>query len=52
MNVRFGKDGSIAVLTLDRPHRLNAMTDPMWSALYKEGVDASKEKRPPKFVGN
>ena len=47
MNVRFEKDGSIAVLTLDRPHRLNAMTEPM----YKEGVDAFKEKRPPKFVG-
>jgi 2-(1,2-epoxy-1,2-dihydrophenyl)acetyl-CoA isomerase len=35
MNVRFEKDGSIAVLTLDRPERLNAMADPMWDALYE-----------------
>jgi 2-(1,2-epoxy-1,2-dihydrophenyl)acetyl-CoA isomerase len=34
MNVRFEKDGAIAVLTLDRPDRLNAMADPMWDALY------------------
>jgi 2-(1,2-epoxy-1,2-dihydrophenyl)acetyl-CoA isomerase len=33
MNVRLEKDGSIAVLTLDRPDRLNAMNDPMWEAL-------------------
>jgi 2-(1,2-epoxy-1,2-dihydrophenyl)acetyl-CoA isomerase len=35
MNVRFEKDGSIAVLTLDRPERMNAMADPMWDALYE-----------------
>jgi 2-(1,2-epoxy-1,2-dihydrophenyl)acetyl-CoA isomerase len=35
MNVRFEKEGSIAVLTLDRPERLNAMADPMWDALYE-----------------
>lgn len=35
MNVSFEKDGSIAVLTLDRPDRLNAMADPMWDALYE-----------------
>jgi 2-(1,2-epoxy-1,2-dihydrophenyl)acetyl-CoA isomerase len=35
MNVRLEKDGSIAVLTLDRPDRLNAMNDPMWEALYE-----------------
>jgi 2-(1,2-epoxy-1,2-dihydrophenyl)acetyl-CoA isomerase len=33
MNVRLEKDASIAVLTLDRPDRLNAMNDPMWEAL-------------------
>jgi 2-(1,2-epoxy-1,2-dihydrophenyl)acetyl-CoA isomerase len=33
MTVRLEKDGSIAVLTLDRPERLNAMNDPMWDAL-------------------
>ena len=35
MNVSFEKDGSIAVLTLDRPDQLNAMADPMWDALYE-----------------
>jgi len=35
MNVRLEKDASIAVLTLDRPDRLNAMNDPMWEALYE-----------------
>jgi len=35
MNVRFEKDGAIAILTLDRPDRLNAMADPMWDALYE-----------------
>ena len=35
MNVSLEKDGSIAVLTLDRPDRLNAMNDPMWEALYE-----------------
>ncbi|MBI3042261.1 MAG: enoyl-CoA hydratase/isomerase family protein [Betaproteobacteria bacterium] len=34
MNVRYGKEGAIAVLTLDRPDRLNAMADPMWDALH------------------
>lgn len=34
MNVRYEKEGGIAVLTLDRPERLNAMADPMWDALY------------------
>lgn len=35
MNVRFEKEGAIALLTLDRPDRLNAMADPMWIALYE-----------------
>jgi len=35
MNVSFEKEGSIAVLTLDRPEQLNAMADPMWDALYE-----------------
>ena len=35
MNVKLEKDRSIAVLTLDRPDRLNAMNDPMWEALYR-----------------
>jgi 2-(1,2-epoxy-1,2-dihydrophenyl)acetyl-CoA isomerase len=35
MNVRFDKEGAVAVLTLDRPDRLNAMADPMWDALYE-----------------
>ena len=35
MSVRLEKDGSIAVLTLDRPERLNAMNDPMWEALFE-----------------
>ena len=35
MNVGFEKDASVAVLTLDRPDRLNAMADPMWDTLYE-----------------
>jgi len=35
MNVRLEKEGAVAVLTLDRPDRLNAMADPMWDALYE-----------------
>jgi 2-(1,2-epoxy-1,2-dihydrophenyl)acetyl-CoA isomerase len=35
MNVRFEKEGTIGVLTLDRPDRLNAMADPMWDALHE-----------------
>jgi len=35
MNVRFEKEGTVAILTLDRPERLNAMADPMWDALYE-----------------
>ncbi len=35
MNVRFEKEDGIAMLTLDRPDRLNAMADPMWDALYE-----------------
>jgi 2-(1,2-epoxy-1,2-dihydrophenyl)acetyl-CoA isomerase len=35
MNVRFEKEGAVAILTLDRPERLNAMADPMWDALYE-----------------
>ncbi|HSC95479.1 MAG TPA: enoyl-CoA hydratase/isomerase family protein [Burkholderiales bacterium] len=34
MNVRFEKEGTVAVVTLDRPERLNAMADPMWDALH------------------
>ena len=34
MNVRLDKEGALAVLTLDRPDRLNAMADPMWDALH------------------
>lgn len=34
MNVRYEKEGAIAVLTLDRPEQLNAMADPMWDALH------------------
>ena len=34
MNVRYEKEGAVAVLTLDRPERLNAMADPMWDALH------------------
>jgi 2-(1,2-epoxy-1,2-dihydrophenyl)acetyl-CoA isomerase len=35
MNVRLERKASIAVLTLDRPDRLNAMNDPMWEALLE-----------------
>jgi len=35
MNVRYEKEGTVAILTLDRPDRLNAMADPMWDALYE-----------------
>jgi 2-(1,2-epoxy-1,2-dihydrophenyl)acetyl-CoA isomerase len=35
MKVGFEKDASIAVLTLDRPERLNAMAGLMWDALYE-----------------
>lgn len=35
MNVRFEKENAVAILTLDRPERLNAMADPMWDALYE-----------------
>jgi 2-(1,2-epoxy-1,2-dihydrophenyl)acetyl-CoA isomerase len=34
MSVRLERDRCIAVLTLDRPDRLNAMNDPMWEALH------------------
>jgi len=34
MNVTLEKEGPIAVLTLDRPDKLNAMADPMWDALH------------------
>jgi 2-(1,2-epoxy-1,2-dihydrophenyl)acetyl-CoA isomerase len=34
VNVCYEKEGAIAVLTLDRPERLNAMADPMWDALF------------------
>jgi 2-(1,2-epoxy-1,2-dihydrophenyl)acetyl-CoA isomerase len=34
MSVRYAKDGGIATLTLDRPDKLNAMSDAMWDALY------------------
>ncbi len=34
MNVTLEKLGPIAVLTLDRPDKLNAMADPMWDELY------------------
>jgi 2-(1,2-epoxy-1,2-dihydrophenyl)acetyl-CoA isomerase len=34
MNVRLKKNNGIATLTLDRPDRLNAMSDAMWDALY------------------
>ncbi len=34
MNVTLEKEGPIAVLTLDRPDKLNAMADPMWDELY------------------
>ena len=33
MNVRLEKSSGIATLTLDRPDRLNAMSDAMWDAL-------------------
>lgn len=35
MDVRFENEGSLALLTLDRPDRLNAMADPMWDVLYE-----------------
>jgi 2-(1,2-epoxy-1,2-dihydrophenyl)acetyl-CoA isomerase len=34
MNVGLDKEGAVAVITLDRPERLNAMADPMWDALH------------------
>ena len=47
MNVRYEKEGAIAVLTLDRPERLNAMADPMWDALYEHlgGIAVDEEVR-------
>ena len=38
MNVKCEKEGAVAVLTLDRPERLNAMADPMWDALHEHLV--------------
>ncbi len=35
MNVRLEKNKGLATLTLDRPDRLNAMSDAMWDALYE-----------------
>ncbi len=47
MNVGLEKDGAIAILTLDRPERLNAMADPMWNALHGhlETIAADEEIR-------
>jgi 2-(1,2-epoxy-1,2-dihydrophenyl)acetyl-CoA isomerase len=47
MNVRFEKEGAVAILTLDRPERLNAMADPMWDALYEHlgSIAADEEVR-------
>ena len=47
MNVRYEKNGAVAVLTLDRPDRLNAMSDAMWDALYEHitGIAADDEVR-------
>jgi len=39
MNVRLEKSSGIATLTLDRPDRLNAMSDAMWDALLAH-IDA------------
>lgn len=47
MSVRYEKNNSIATLTLDRPDRLNAMTDGMWDALYEhiQAIAADDEIR-------
>lgn len=34
MTVRFAREGAVEVVTLDRPERLNAMSDAMWDALH------------------
>lgn len=34
MNVTLEKEGPVAIMTLDRPNKLNAMADPMWDALH------------------
>lgn len=43
-------DGGVAVLTLNRPERLNAYTAAMGSADAREGVAAFLERRPPSFT--
>lgn len=47
MSVRYEKNSGIATLTLDRPDRLNAMTDGMWDALYEhiQAIAADDEIR-------
>lgn len=47
MNVRYEKNGAIAILTLDRPDRLNAMSDAMWDGLlaHIQAIAADDEVR-------
>ena len=47
MNIRYEKNGAVGILTLDRPERLNAMSDAMWDALlgFTNDIAADDEVR-------
>lgn len=41
--IRVGRDGAVVVLTLDRPHKKNALTAPMYAALADALTAAEKD---------
>ena len=43
MTVRFEKRDAIATVTLDRPEKLNAVSDEMWDALYRHFTDLATD---------
>lgn len=46
--IRLRRDGAIAVLTLDRPERKNAIHEPMWRALREAGEQLAAD--PPRVL--
>lgn len=43
MTVRFEKKGSVAIITLDRPERLNAVSTEMWEALLRHFTELADD---------